>query len=176
VSLEAVYQHPRELVLALFDGPPRFEMTVLASADVRVGVVDVSVNIIGESHALVCSRDGVPFFSEVLACTPEAERDSNYHYAFTRMDNHAVGDGAYRGRVGFREANWEIPVVPPENMLQVTFPQTHGHIPLTRVMWAVQGVGLRWWTLHTYPLPTEQISVYSTSTFDFATEQGEIAG
>jgi hypothetical protein len=168
LTLQAVYQHPRDLVFALFEGPPGFEMTVLASAQVQAGAVAVSVNIIGESHALIFSREGVPFFSEVLACTPEAEQGSRYTYAFTRMDRHAVQRDGYAGRVSFREPTWDIPDLPPENTLRVTFPQTYGHIPLTQVMWEMTGTRLSWWTLHTYPLPTEQISVYSTSHFDFA--------
>lgn len=166
--MQAVYQHPRELVFALFAGPPGFEMTVLAQAQVQLGAVDVSVNIIGESHALIFSRDGVPFFSEVLACTPDAEPGSRYSYAFTRMDGHRIERDGYAGRVSFREAHWEVPIVPPAQVLTVTFPEVYGHIPLTQVMWDVQATRLRWWTLHTYHLPTEQISVYSKSHFDLS--------
>lgn len=168
VTLQAVYQHPRDLVFALYDGPPGFEMTVLASAEVRVGGVTVSVNIIGESHALIFSRGGVPFFSEVLACTPKAEQGSRYTYAFTGMDGHAVQRDGYAGRVSFRGAGWVLPPAAPANTLRVTFPRTYGHTPLTQVVWAADEGRLRWWTLHTYPLPTDQISVYSASYFDFA--------
>jgi len=176
--MNAVYQHPRELVLALFTSAPGLPMTVLQSSKLSYGSWTVDVNVIGESHAIIFSREGKPVFSEVLACYPVTKHRAYYAYEFAKMDDHGIHIGPYYGHVNFREPDWTVPPAGPES-LEVTFPQTENNrgseVPVTRVQWQYEHERLQWWTLHTYPLKKETIRVYSRSHYDFAYQHGRLS-
>lgn len=172
--MNSIYQHPRDLRFALFDGEPTFPMTILEEAHVTHGLWTFRFCIIGESHATTIYHAGEPMFSEVLACYPVQPEQCTRLYTFDHHERHEVAQERYRGAVAFDHPTWPEPDAFRDQQLEVVFPSTFGEVPVTRVQWHTQDSVMQWWTLHTYPLTTGTTYVYTRSSFDFASiQQGE---
>ena len=158
-----IYQHPRDLTLALFNGEPTFPMTLLRSRRLNVGQWDVHFHIIGESHAVIFSYERTPVFSEVLACV-DVQR-AHYTHHFSDLAPAHITQVGYGVEVTVQETHWQLP--DGVETLELEFPQMFGQKPRTRVQWHYEHNCLQWWTLHTYPLQGELIRVKTMSYFDF---------
>ncbi|MEM6284720.1 MAG: DUF2617 family protein [Chloroflexota bacterium] len=162
--MEPIYQHPRDLTLALFCGEPTFRMTLLRSRRVNAGPWDVHFHIIGESHAAIFSYERTPVFSEVLACV-DVERAFVIH-RFESLEPYRFARGSYGVTCTADRVDWQKPA--SVQKLEVQFPPMFGQVPMTRLQWQLDQQCIRWWTLHTYPLENDMIAVKTMSYFDFA--------
>lgn len=162
-TLAPVIQHPRDLTLALYRGEPTQRLTVLKSHSVQVGRWCAHLHIVGESHAAIISRDGVPVFAETFSCAPTADQNHDQQFTFEDLQPLHHTQPGYGVQVAFRTPAWQLPTLQAENTLEYRFPVTYGQHPLTRAQWHVADGCLRWWTLHVYPLQNDTIHVYTQS-------------
>lgn len=160
--MEPIFQHPSDLVLALYNAPPP-PLTVLKSRRVRIGQWEAAFHIIGESHAVMLSKGGRVVRSEVLACTG-TPAGAVYTHAFSAMAWHRVRLPGHGVAVSFDVLPWDVPP-PGRDQITLQFPKMFGQTPLTRVQWQVEAGALRWYTVHVYPLPDGAVRVYSRSQF-----------
>jgi hypothetical protein len=175
----AVVQEPGELVLAVLAEVPDPAPVALEEIEVRHGAISATFQVIGASHLLGVRVDGQPWFHEMLSCLPIPPQDCLHHHSFVDLadyDAELAGWG-YRvqvrfdqlqaDEVGFGEDPGSLagPTDPSGggDGLAVSFPPVFGRQPVTRVGWVVDGKGLTWTTLHTYPAPAGVTAVTSRS-------------
>jgi hypothetical protein len=166
--MNLIQQHPRDLRLALFEGVPNFPMTVLKEAQESYSQWAFRFCIIGESHAVTVYHAGQPIFSEALACYPVRPDQCVQLCTFDDLRGQWAAHDRYCGQVTFDRPLLNDTEHKDTNAIEVEFPSTFKEVPVTQIQWKANKGVMYWWTLHTYPLVTGTIRVYTQSSFDFA--------
>jgi len=173
MALKLVNQTPADLVLAVMSHTLPANLQIIEQAQMTRGAWRVDFRIIGESHAISVYYDDVPVMHEVLACVDVEAHSCAHLHPFSTLQAHQYADsGGYQVQVDFNEMPaWALPAE-SVSMIRVDFPKVFGIAPVTQIQWKATATGVRWWTLHTYPLSQNGahpriIHVHSYTFMDF---------
>ncbi len=167
VMIEPIHQDPADLALTIAAGKLAAPLTILKQETVRLNEWTLTFHIIGESHLVTIARDEQPVLCELLACVEVAAGSCLHQHHFGDLAAHRYEQPGYSIAVRFNDCADDEPALPGDGALEVKFPATAGHTPLTRIIWSQTGEhGLRWRTLHLYPGESGLVCVHSVSHFD----------
>ncbi|MCI0709660.1 MAG: hypothetical protein L0154_05795 [Chloroflexi bacterium] len=158
--MKTIHQQPTNLVLGVLTSGHLHNLTVLQAEGVNAGCWSFEFQIIGESHRIIVRRDNLVVLQEILACVPLVAADCHHFKRFTRLGVHSFRQDSYGVDIWFSEE--PVPLLEGAN-LEVWFPAVYHQQPVTQIKWDVLPNGIRWWTLHLYPLQTGTITVLSSS-------------
>lgn len=158
--MKTIHQHPTELVLGVLTSQQLHNLTIVQSEQVNAGRWAFEFQIIGESHRIIARYNNVVVLQEILACVPLAADDCHHFKRFATLGAHTFRQDSYGMEIWFSEE--PVPLLEGAN-LEVWFPAVHHSQPVTQIKWDVLPNGIRWWTLHLYPLQTRTITVLSSS-------------
>ena len=160
INMKTIHQHPTELVLGVLTNQQPHNLTVLQSKQVKIGRWSLDFQIIGESHRVIARYDTFVVVQEILACVPLVADDCRHFKRFATLGAHSFRQDAYEVAIWFSEE--PVPLLEGAN-LEVWFPVVYHSQPVTQIKWDVLPTGIRWWTLHLYPLQTGTVTVLSSS-------------
>lgn len=165
--LVPVHQNPADLALTIVAGEIATPLTVLKQAALHIDPWKLTFHIIGESHLVRIERAGTPILCELLACVQVMADVQVHQHCFGDLAVHCYTQPGYSVTVDFDDCHDLAPGADDSSVLEVSFPETAGHIPVTRVEWTRAGEhAVRWRTLHMYPYKGSVMCVRSLSYFD----------
>lgn len=175
--MDWVYQHPKDLVLAVYHGQPKQNMLILKQQTLHIENWQIEFRIIGESHAvLISDQHGQIQFSEVFSCLPVDSAQCVHYQNFETLEPYQLNTSSYQVAVSI---DTHLPHWPNDvhiSQMQVDFPSVHGTTPFTRVSWQHRANQIQWWTIHTYPFDSTTTNVYTHSIFDIGLfEKGDFS-
>ena len=158
--MKTIYQQPTDLILGVLTGQHLHNLTVLQNKQVKMGDWSVEFQIIGESHRVIARHAGTVKFQEIMACVPLVAHDCYHFNTFPHLNAHSFRRDVYGVEIWFSDE--PVPLLEAAD-LEVCFPAVHDRQPVTQIKWEVLSHKIRWWTLHVYPLPSQTITVLSSS-------------
>ncbi len=175
--IQAVYQNPRNLTLGIISGSHNIPLSVLKHEICAIGEWHVKFCIIGESHSITILRDNVPVLSEVLACVDISPQLCSHHHRFDNLLAHCFAQPGYNLSVSFEQCGQDDDadyfstlgdsIRTFDGSIEMKFPQTYGHTPITRIEWTkLSDSQIEWRTWHIYPEDNDVWCVCSLSVFD----------
>lgn len=118
-------------------------------------------------------RAGVPLLSEVLACVDIPPGICVHYHRFEDLSPHRFSQSGYKVSVTFDQYAHNCELDFPstnrtvDGSIEIKFPETHGHTPITYIEWTnLTNSQIEWQTLHVYPQPEAICCVRSLSVFD----------
>lgn len=169
--IDAIHQHPSDLVLALLGSTLPVPVTILAQDEFILGSFHFVFNIIGESHLVSVAHKGETIFRELLACVPLAPEACRLYHSFHDLQAFSTAHHHHQVSITFEvlpaSAEALAAYLHPHSSpsLEVAFPKIHDCIPVTRLWWHKGGDSIHWRTLHVYPGTESITTVWSVSSF-----------
>lgn len=163
MTIQAVYQNPSDLALAVVSGELSLPLTILRRDTLIIGDWAFAFHIIGESHLVTIDHKSQMILCELLACVDVPAKICLHHHQFSDLTAHCHTQPGYTVDVHF---DTQPDTIFGSDSISVEFPKIYGQTPVTRVEWLHDSGVVSWRTLHVYPQEKGITCVHSISHFD----------
>lgn len=166
--LPAKHQDAIDLSLMVARSALPGPVTVVAQASVAWRGLDMTFNVLCESHEVVIRRNGDVVLHERLSCSPSTPAVPSVHiHDFRDGLDHAYRRDGYSVRVETGD-NGTVDLARPEPDLFVAFPNPVGADadPFTSIRWDERDGAFQWQTVHLYVHAHRTVAVISRSCVD----------